>query len=368
MTAVSANTGSTSADAGSTSADAGSTPANTGSTSANTGSTSVGAGSTSVEASSSLPTRFRQLRWSTWRGVLWRSANGFIDDDCGDLAAALTYNAVLAVFPVGIVVVALVNLVTDGRTAVNTIIGILEDLGAGSVVADENLTNLLDAIIVQQSSAKALLSFGLLGALWSASNYVGVFTRASNRIYGVREGRAWWKLRPLQIGLSAIALVLMAAVAAGLVISGPLVDAVGNAMHLGDAAKTAWSVGRWPVLVLILMVLLSLLFWIAPNVKQPRFRWLTLGGAVALFAWALASFGFGLYVANFASYDKTYGSLGAVIAFLVWIYLSNSALMLGVEINAEVQRGRQLQAGNKDPDPPLPPREKADDDKRDEPV
>jgi membrane protein len=309
-----------------------------------------------------LPTRFRQLRWSTWRGVLWRSANGFLDDDCGDLAAALTYNAVLAIFPVGIVVVALVNLVADGATAVDTIIGILQDLGAGSIVADRNLRDVLDAIIVQQSSAKALLSFGLLGALWSASNYVGVFTRASNRIYGVPEGRAWWKLRPLQILLSAIALVLMATVAAGLVISGPLVDAVGNALHAGDAAKLTYSIGRWPVLVLILMVLLSLLFWIAPNVKQPRFRWLTLGGVVALASWAVASFGFGLYVANFASYDKTYGSLGAVIAFLVWLYLSNSALMLGVEINAEVQRGRQLQAGNQDPDPPLPPREEPDDD------
>ena len=315
-----------------------------------------------------LPSGFRQLRWSTWRGVLWRSINGYLDDDCGDLAAALTYNAVLAIFPVGIVVVALVNLVTDGRTAVDTIIGILKDLGAGSVVADPSFTDLLDAIIVQQSSAKVLLSFGLLGALWSASNYVGVFTRASNRIYGVREGRAWWKLRPLQIGLSAIALVLMALVAAALVISGPLVDAVGNALNAGDAAKLTYSIGRWPVLVLILMLLLSLLFWIAPNVKQPRFRWLTLGGTVALLAWALASFGFGLYVANFGSYDKTYGSLGAIIAFLVWMYLSNSALMLGVEINAEVQRGRQLQAGNEDPDPPLPPREQPDDDKKDEAV
>ncbi|MFI7599621.1 YihY/virulence factor BrkB family protein [Actinoplanes sp. NPDC049681] len=313
--------------------------------------------------SPALPSRFRQLRWSTWRGVLWRSINGFIDDECGDLAAALTYNAVLAVFPVAIVVVALVNLVTDGRTAVETILGILKDLGAGSVVGNENFTAVLDAVIVQQSSAKALLSFGLLGALWSASNFVGVFTRASNRIYGVKEGRPFWKLRPLQIGLSAVALVLMAMVGTGLVVSGPLVDAVGNALHAGSTARTAWSIGRWPVLVMILMLLLSMLFWIAPNVRQPRFRWLTLGGAVALFAWALASFGFGLYVANFGSYDKTYGSLGAIIAFLVWLYLANSALMLGVEINAEVQRGRQLQAGEKDPDPPLPPKEPADDDR-----
>ena len=310
-----------------------------------------------------LPSRLRQLEWRTWRGILWRSANGFIDDDCGDLAAALTYNAVLALFPGAIVVVALVNLVTDGQTAVNTIIDLLRDLGAGSIVGNEQFTTLLNAVIVQQSSAKALLSFGLLGALWSASNYVGVFTRASNRIYGVKEGRPWWKLRPLQILVSAVALVLMAMVAVALVISGPLVDAVGNLVGAGSVARTLWSIGRWPVLVGILMLLLSLMFWLAPNVKQPRFRWLTLGGAVALLVWALASFGFGLYVANFGSYDKTYGSLGAIIAFLVWLYLSNSAVMLGVEINAEVARGRAIQAGDPDPEPPLAPKTPADDDR-----
>jgi membrane protein len=300
--------------------------------------------------------------------VVWRSLNGFLEDDCSDLAGSLTYNAVLAVFPGVIVVVALVNLVTDGRSAVNTIIGILKDLGAGSVVADKYFTAALDAMIVQQSSAKVLLGFGMLGALWSTSNYVGVFTRASNRIYGVREGRAWWKLRPLQIGLSAIALVFIATVAAGLVISGPLVDAVGNVLHAGATARQAWSIGRWPVLVVILMLLLSMLFWIAPNVRQPRFRWLTVGGAVALAVWGVATFGFGLYVANFGSYDKTYGSLGAIIAFLVWVYLSNSALMLGVEINCEVQRARALQAGEPDPFPPLPPKKAPDTPAKHDPV
>jgi membrane protein len=308
-----------------------------------------------------LPTHLRQMRWSTWRGVFWRSAKGYLDDECGDLAAALTYNAILAVFPGAIVVMALVNLVANGNEAVTAVIGLFKDLGAGSIVADRHFTAMLDAILVPQSSAKVLLGFGLLGALWSSSNYVGVFTRASNRIYGVREGRPWWKLLPLQVGLSAIALVLMAAVAAGLVISGPLIDAVGNLLHAGRTARLLWSVGRWPVLVLILMLLLSLLFWIAPNVRQPRFRWLTLGGAIALLAWAIGSFGFGLYVANFSSYDKTYGSLGAIIVFLIWLYLSNSALMLGVEINAEVQRGRQLQAGHPYPEPPLLPRQPAED-------
>ena len=145
-------------------------------------------------------------------------------------------------------------------------------------------------------------------------------------------------------------------VAAGLVISGPLVDAVGNAVHAGGTARTAWSIGRWPVLVMLLMLVLSMLFWIAPNVKQPRFRWLTVGGAVALMLWSVASFGFGLYVANFGSYNRTYGSLGAIMAFLVWIYLSNTSILLGVQVNAQVQRARLRQAGDEDPKTPLAPR------------
>jgi membrane protein len=162
--------------------------------------------------------------------------------------------------------------------------------------------------------------------------------------------------------------VLMALVATGLVISGPMVDAVGNALGAGSTARLAWSIGRWPVLVIMLMLVLSILFWIAPNVQQPRFRWLTVGGTVAMLAWAAATFGFGLYVANFGSYDKTYGSLGAIIAFLVWIYLSNSALMLGVEINCEVQRARALQAGEPDPFPPLPPKTAPDAPAKHDPV
>ncbi len=300
-----------------------------------------------------LPVKIRQLRWSTWRGVLWRSVVGFIDDDCTDFAAAMTYSAVTALIPSLVVIVALVNLVTDGQAAVESILGILRDLGVGSIVGNTSLTSVLDSLLNNDNSAKALLSVGLLIAVWSASGYVSTFTRASNRIYGVREGRAWWKLQLLEIALAAVALVLLAVAAAGLVISGPLVDAVGNALGAGETARAVYSIGRWPVLVVIAVVILSLLFWIAPNVKQPRFRWLTLGGAVALLVWALVSFLFGLYVANFGSYNRTYGSLGAIMAFLVWQFLSNCAVLLGVEVNAQVQRGRLIQAGDKHPAAPL---------------
>ena len=303
-----------------------------------------------------LPLKIRQLRLSTWRGVLWRSAVGFIDDDCTDFAGAMTYSAVTALIPSLVVVVALINLVSDGPAAVQAVIGILRDLGIGSVVGNASLTSVLNSLLNNQNSAKVLLGIGVPIALWSASGYVSTFTRASNRIYGVHEGRAWWKLQTLEIALAAVALMLMAVAGAGLVISGPLTDAVGNALGVGETARTVYSIGRWPVLVAIGVTLLSLLFWIAPNVQQPRFRWLTVGGAVALTVWALVSFGFGLYVANFGSYDRTYGSLGAIMAFLVWLYLSNTAVLLGVEVNAEVQRGRLIQAGDRDVSAPLRPR------------
>jgi YihY family inner membrane protein len=307
-----------------------------------------------------VPRRMRQLSWRTWRGVLVRSARNFVTDNCSDWAAALTYYGVLALFPSTIVVVALVGLVSNGEQTVDTVVDLARQVGAGSVVDNEGVVGVIREVVLRQSSAKMLLSFGLLGALWSASGFIGAFTRASNAVYGVTEGRPVWKLRPLQIALAGVTLVLLAVVALGLIVSGPVTDAVGDLIHAGGLARTVWSVAKWPVLAMIMMVLLSLLFWIAPNVRQPRFRWLTPGGVVALLAWVLASFGFGLYVANFGSYSTTYGSLGAAIAFLVWLYLSNSALMLGVQINAEVQRGRRLQAGDPDPEEPvLPPRSPA---------
>jgi membrane protein len=306
-----------------------------------------------------LPFKIRQLRWSTWRRIIWRSVLGYINDDGTDFAAAMTYSAVTALIPSLVVIVALVNLVTDGTAAVNAVIGILGDLGVGSIVGNSSLRSIIDSLLLGQNSAKVLLSFGLVIAIWSASGYVSTFTRASNRIYGVREGRPWWKLQLFEIALAAVALVLLSVGAAGLVISGPLVDALGDRLGAGDTARTAWSIGRWPVLIVIAVILLSLLFWIAPNVQQPRFRWLTVGGGVALLAWAIVSFGFGVYVANFGSYDRTYGSLGAIMAFLVWLYLSNTSILLGVEVNAEVQRGRLVQAGDPEPVAPLAPREEA---------
>ena len=308
-----------------------------------------------------VPRRLRQLRWSTWRGVLVRAAKGFMEDNCSDFAAALTYYAVLALFPAAIVIVALVNLVSQGDQTVQTIVDLLDDLGAGSVI-DQGTEDLINDVVNKQGSAGLLLSFGLIGAIWSASGYIGGYTRAANAIYGVEEGRPIWKLRPLQLLMTAVALLLMAVVVVLLIVSGPVTDAVGNALNLGDTVRIVWSVVKWPALLLIAMLLLAMLGWIAPNVRQPRFRWLTVGGFVTLLAIGLASFGFGLYVANFGSYDATYGALGGVIVFLIWMYLVNCAILFGVEVNAELQRGRAIQGGQPADDPVLPPREAKDGD------
>jgi membrane protein len=314
------------------------------------------------ERGASVPRRLRQLKWATWRGTLVRAAKGFMDDNCTDLAASLTYYAVLSIFPAAIVIVALVNLVSQGDRTVETIIGLLDDLGAGAVI-DEDTENLINGVVNKQGSASLLLSFGLLGALWTASGYIGGYTRAANAIYGVAEGRPIWKLRPLQVLITAVSLLLLAIVVVLLIISGRVTDAIGNALGLGDTVRVLWSVLKWPALVLIAMLLLAILGWIAPNVQPPRFRWLTVGGLVTLLAIGLASFGFGLYVANFGSYDATYGALGGVIAFLIWMYLVNCAVLFGVEVNAELQRGRAIQGGQPADDPVLPPRAAKDDDR-----
>ncbi|HET8657501.1 MAG TPA: YihY/virulence factor BrkB family protein [Micromonosporaceae bacterium] len=305
------------------------------------------------------PSRLSQLRWSTWWGVLKRSVAGFIDDNCTDWAASLTYYGVLALFPSAVVVIALVGLVGGDDGATDTLLGILRDVLPPE--SAESLEKPIEEVAKARTPAKVLLSFGVIGALWSASGYVGGFTRASNAIYEVQEGRRWYVLRPLQLAMTAASLALLAILAGALVISGPVAEAVGDALRLGELPLRAFEIGKWPVLLVIASLLLSLLFWIAPNVAQPRFRWLTPGGTVALLAWVVMSAGFGFYVANFGSYDVTYGSLGAVIIFLVWMYLGNCAVMLGVEINAEVERGRQLQVGQPvETGPVLPPRRPAD--------
>lgn len=278
----------------------------------------------------------------SWGFVVRKTAREFGDDQCTDLAAALTYYSVLALFPAMIAMLSLVGLVGQGQKTVDTLLQILTDIGAES--AAKTLRPTLEQLAHTQGAGLALV-VGLVLALWSASGYVGAFGRAMNRIYEIEEGRPFWKLRPLMLVLTAVTVLLTAVVAVGLVLSGSAADAVGKAIGLGSAVVTVWNIAKWPLLLGVVVLIVALLYYATPNVKQPKFRWMSVGAFVAILTWVIASAAFGFYVANFASYNKTYGSLAGVVVFLLWLWLTNLALLFGAELDAELERGRQLQAG-----------------------
>jgi membrane protein len=208
------------------------------------------------------------------------------------------------------------------------------------------------------SIAGPVAIIGLLGALWAASGYIGGFMRASNAIYEMEEGRPAWKTLPLRVGLTLAMVVLFGACALGLVLTGGIADRVGRLLGLGDTGVLIWDIAKWPVLALLISLAIALLYWAAPNVRQPGFRWLTPGSALAVLLWVLASAGFAFYVANFASYNKVYGSLAGVVVFLIWLWISNLAVLLGAEFDAELARARQIEGGHpEEKEPFLPPRD-----------
>ena len=279
----------------------------------------------------------------SWFGTLRRVVSGFREDKVTDWAAALTYYAVLSIFPAFIALISILGLVVDPQTITRVITDIVAQLGPRSAV--DTFTGPIEDISNNQSTAFLGLVVGVAVAIWTASNYVGAFMRASNAIYDREEGRPFWKLRPLQLILT-LTLVLMAAlVVLALIVSGPVAEAVGSAVGLGDTAVTAWDIAKWPVLLVVVILMLAILYWSAPNAKPAGFRWVSPGSVVAVLLWIAASAGFALYVANFSSYDKTYGTLGGVIVFLVWMWISNIAVLMGAELNAETERARELEAG-----------------------
>jgi membrane protein len=274
-------------------------------------------------------------------GVLKRTVSEFRDDNVTDWAAALTYYGVLALFPAIIALVSVLGLV--GPSATQPLLEHLAKLAPGP--ANEIISGAIRQIASTRSTAGLAFVLGLALAIWSASSYIGAFARASNAIYGVEEGRPFWKLRPMQLIVTIVMLVLLAACAIAVVVTGPIARQVGDLVGAGSAAVTAWDIAKWPVIALVVVTMMSLLYYAAPNVKQPGFRWISPGAILALVLWLISSAAFAVYVANFASYNKTYGTLGGIVAFLVWLWISNIAVLLGAELNAELERGRELQGG-----------------------
>jgi len=297
---------------------------------------------TRARGESGEPDSPSDLTKPSWGYIARRTLREFSKDQCTDLAAALTYYAVLALFPAAIALLSLVSLVGQGPKTVATLLGILSDVGASTVAA--TLRSPLEQLSRTPGAGIALV-VGLLGALWSASGYVGAFGRAMNRIYEIGEGRPAWKLRPVMLLVTLVLVILVALAVLALIVSGPVTQAVGKALGVGSAAVLVWSIAKWPVLVIIVIVIVAILYYWTPNVKQPSFRWISIGALAAIIVWAVLSLGFGFYVANFDKYNKTYGSLAGIIAFLLWLWLTNVALLLGAELDAELERGRELQAG-----------------------
>ncbi|RDI27597.1 YihY/virulence factor BrkB family protein [Lentzea flaviverrucosa] len=290
------------------------------------------------------PTR---LPKGAWWGVLKRTVKEFSDDNLTDWAAALTYYAVLSLFP-GIIVLTSV-LALLGDTTTQELMKYVDQVAPGQ--AGDVVKSSIEELQKSQNAASLLGVVGLLTALWTASGYLGAFMRACNAVYDVEEGRPFWKIVPLRLALTLGSVVLVSLTLGALVLTGGVADALGNAIGLGDTVVTVWDIAKWPVILLLVSLAFAILYWAAPNVRQPGFRWVSPGSLLAIALWALATVGFAIYVANFASYNKTYGSLGGVIVFLVWLWISNIAVLLGAEFDAELERGRRLEQGEEDPSP-----------------
>ena len=284
----------------------------------------------------------RELTGRSWIYVLRKTWREFGDDHCTDLAAALTFYAVLSLFPAAIAVISLVGVVGNAQTSVDKVVEVLKPLVSSSTL--DTVQPALERIASSQAAGLGLV-IGLVGALWSASGYVSAFGRSMNAVYEIDEGRPFWKLRPLMLVVTLLAVLLVAVVLVMLIVSGPLAASIGSVIGLSSQAVTAWNIAKWPVIVLFVVMIVAILYYATPNVKQPKFRWLSVGAVVAIVVWVLASVAFAFYVSTFGGYNKTYGSLAGAVVGLLWLWITNIALLFGAELDSELERGRQLQAG-----------------------
>ncbi|SCG49792.1 YihY/virulence factor BrkB family protein [Micromonospora coxensis] len=283
------------------------------------------------------------LPGSGWKAALKRTLKEFQDDSLTDWAAALTYYGVLSIFPGLLVLISLLGLLGDRATT-----GVKDTVN--QAVPEENIRRIIEGAIDQAGASGGLASIaaiiGLLAAFWSASGYIAAFMRASNTIYDVPEGRPIWKTLPIRLGVTAVIGVMLLACAVIVVFTGGFAEQVGSAIGVGSTAVTVWNIAKWPVLLLLVSLMFAILYWASPNARHGGFRWVSPGGILAVVIWLVISGLFALYVSNFGSYNKTYGALAGVIVFLVWLWLSNIAILLGAEFDAELERGRAISAGH----------------------
>jgi membrane protein len=279
----------------------------------------------------------------TWKDTLIRTAKEFKADKLNHWAAALTYYAVLSLFPALLVLVSLVGLFADPERVTKVLTDTVSQLGPAT--AAKTFQGPIESITGSRGTAGIMLIVGVVAALWAASGYVSAFADASNTIYEVEEGRPFWKLKPLQLAITFVLIVLAAMVALALVLSGPLVGALGNSLGISDTVLTVWRFAKWPALIALVLLIFGTLYYASPNARPTGMMWVTGGAVVAVVLWIVASIALAIYAANFGSYDKTYGTLGGVVVFLVWLWVTNIAILLGAEFNAETERARQITTG-----------------------
>jgi len=280
---------------------------------------------------------------ASWGDTLKRTLRKAKDDKINHWGAALTYYAVLSLFPALLVMVSLVGLFGSPDRVTKILTDTISDLGPST--AAQTFQGPIESITSNRGGAGVVLVVSIAGALWAASGYVSAFADASNSIYQVEEGRPFWKLKPLQLLVTFVLILIAAFVALGLVLSGPIVGALGGALGVSDSVLTAWRFAKWPAMLILVVIIFGVLYYTAPNARVSGVRWVSGGAIVALVAWIVASFAFALYVSNFGSYNKTYGALGGVVVFLLWLWLTNLAILLGAEFNAETERAKQLHSG-----------------------
>jgi len=298
---------------------------------------------------------------ASWGDTFKRTLRKAKDDKINHWGAALTYYAVLSLFPALLVMVSLVGLFGSPDRVTKVLTDTISDLGPST--AAQTFQGPIESITSNRGGAGIVLVVSIAGALWAASGYVSAFADASNTIYEVEEGRPFWKLKPLQLLVTFVLILIAAFVALGLVLSGPIVGALGGALGVSDTVLTAWRFAKWPAMLVLVVIIFGVLYYTAPNARVSGIRWVSGGAIVALVAWIVASLAFALYVSNFGSYNKTYGALGGVVVFLLWLWLTNLAILLGAEFNAETERAKQLHTGVRGAEQNLkvPVREPADD-------
>jgi len=312
-----------------------------------------------AERTRDVPDSPTDIPKDSWTTILKRTFKQFGQDQLTTWAAALTYFGILSLFPMLLALVSVLGVI--GPSATQPLLDNLSAVAPGP--AKDILTNVLNSISQNKSGSTVALIIGLAAAIWAASGYIGAFMDAANNVWDVPEGRPIWKKIPVRLAITIVLLALLTITALAVVFTGPLAQKAGDLIGLGNSFVTVWSIVKWPVLLLIVSFMISLLYWACPNVKQPGFPWVTPGGMLAVVLWIIASALFAFYVGNFGSYNKTYGSLGGVIVFLTWLWITNIIVLLGAEFNSEMKRSRAIRAGHpEDKEPYLPLRDEPKDD------